>query len=159
VPGPLNLNVAAPARIRPITPPPPASTAPASLPSAPVPKRKGPPGLRAEEFPKTRKFCEIADDSDEEEEEEEEEDEEDEEEDVLPTPQLDRRVINHPPCGRCQKAGRACEMSPKGGSCLPCKARKYKCDYAKSEPRGQRGAVSPRRSTRKKAREKEVRRS
>jgi hypothetical protein len=76
VPGPLNPNVAAPARIRPITPPPPASTAPASLPSAPVPKRKGPPGLRAEEFPKTCKFREIADDSD----------EEDEEEDVLPTP-------------------------------------------------------------------------
>jgi hypothetical protein len=139
VPGPLNPNVTAPAQIRPITPPPPASTAPASLPSAPVPKRKGPPGLQAEELPKTRKFHKIADDSD----EEEEEDDEEEEEDVLPTPRLDRKVINHPPCGRCQKARRACEMSPNGGSCLPCKARKYKCDYAKSEPRGaKRGRIT-----------------
>jgi hypothetical protein len=34
-------------------------------------------------------------------------------------------------------------MSPNGGSCLPCKARKYKCDYAKSEPRGaKRGRIT-----------------
>jgi hypothetical protein len=95
VPGPLNPNVTAPARIRLIISPPPASTAPASLPSASVPKRKGPPGLWVEELLKTRKFHKIVDDSNEEEEEEE---------DVLPTPQLDRKVINHPPCGRCQKA-------------------------------------------------------
>jgi hypothetical protein len=100
-----------------------------------------------EQVPKTRKFHEIADDSEEDEEEEEEEDEEDDEEDdeeeVLPRARIDRKVIHHPPCAQCQKARRACEKSPNGGSCLPCKGKKYKCKYAKSEPGGvKRGRIT-----------------
>ena len=136
--GPLNPNVAGPVRVRPPTPPPAASIAPASLPSSST----RPPGLRTEDLPKSRKFHEIAEDS-EDEEEDEKEGEEGEEEEVLPTPRLERRVIHHPPCGRCNKAHRSCEISPNGGSCLPCKARKYKCEYAKREPvGGKRGRIT-----------------
>ena len=40
----------------------------------------------------------------------------------------------------CKKGHRACESNPNGGSCLPCKGKKYKCEYAKSEPRGAKRA-------------------
>ena len=63
-------------------------------------------------------------------------DKEDDEEEVLPRARINRKVIHHPPCAWCQKARRACEKSPNGGSCLPCKGKKYKCEYAKSEPGG-----------------------
>ena len=132
--------MAGPVQVRPISPPPPASTAPASLPSAPVPKKKGPPGLKPEEVGKTRKFHEIADNSD----EEEEDEEEDEDEDLGVDVQYPTRPFNHPACERCWKARRTCERAPNGGSCLPCKVKKYKCEYAWTEPVvvGKRGRIT-----------------
>ncbi len=90
------------------------------------------PPLSSEKVPQD--YHETADDS--------EKDEEEEEEEVLPTGKLEKRALNHPPCVRCRKGRRPCESNPNGGSCLPCKGKKYKCEYANSEPGGKRGCIT-----------------
>ncbi len=74
--------------------------------------------------------------------EEDEEEEEEEEEEVLPTGKLEKRALNHPPCVWCRKGRRPCESNLYWGSCLPCKGKKYKCEYTNSEPGGKRGRIT-----------------